>query len=79
MAALANQYKYGPVAGDVGALPKDLVSAYMWAELAANVSPTWQDYLDDITALMTQGQIAEGQALARDWAAKWERNWRAKQ
>ena len=65
MIQMSDRYKYGWSA------PKDLVSAYMWAELATNASPIWQHLLDEVTALMTQGQIAEGQALARDWAAKW--------
>jgi hypothetical protein len=65
MIQMSNRYEYGST------VPKDLVSAYMWAELATNISPMWQFRLDNITAKMTQGQIAEGQALARHWAAKW--------
>ncbi len=57
-------------------MPKDLVSAYMWANLAAarvdhgTNAEEARSIRDEIEGQMTPGQIAEGQRLAREWKAK---------
>jgi TPR repeat protein len=57
-------------------VPKDLVLAYMWLNLAAAAAP--QNALvsmgndiakqrDELAALMTREQVAEAQRLSREW------------
>ena len=52
-------------------VPQDLISALMWFNLAA--ADGFADAAkirDDIAKLMTPGQIAEAEKLAREWKPK---------
>jgi uncharacterized protein len=57
-------------------MPKDLVSAYMWANLAAarvdhlNIAEQATSIRNEVEGKMTPAQIAEGQRLAREWKPK---------
>ncbi|MGO4885074.1 MAG: trypsin-like peptidase domain-containing protein [Bryobacteraceae bacterium] len=62
---LGMHYRFG------AGVPKDYVSAYMWLNLSAAASHELQaeaaKQRDDLTALMTRGQVSEAQRLAREW------------
>lgn len=52
-------------------VPKDLVLAYMWANLAAAQGNEMAKEARDVwEKQMTPAQIAEGQKLSRDWKPK---------
>lgn len=70
------QMSLGDLYLDGKGVPKDLVLAYMWLNLAAAAAP--QNGLvsmgnniakqrDELAALMTQEQVAEAQRLSREW------------
>ena len=70
------QMSLGDLYFDGKGVPKDLVLAYMWLNLAAATAP--QNALvsmgndiakqrDRLAALMTQEQVAEAQRLSREW------------
>jgi TPR repeat protein len=49
-------------------VPQDYVEAYKWFSLAAAQDDSFAVRgLNDMTALMTPAQIAEGQRLAAEW------------
>lgn len=49
-------------------VPEDFVHAYAWFNLsAAQANPSARDNRDRIRAVMTAEQIAQGQALSREW------------
>jgi len=51
-------------------VPQDLVSAYMWFNLAAMAGNQQAANNRDVAAQhMTQAQIVEAQKLAREWTA----------
>ena len=52
-------------------VPKDLVIAYMWINLAAaKGDEDAKKARENLEALMTPAQIAEGQRLSREWKPK---------
>jgi TPR repeat protein len=59
---LGNLYEIGK------GVPMDYVLAYMWFNLAAAKGGTKPaESRDEVAKLMTPGQIAEAQRLAREW------------
>jgi TPR repeat protein len=49
-------------------VPKDIVRAYMWFNLAAAQGLEGAEkYRDEVAQHMTPAQIAEAQKLAREW------------
>ncbi len=59
-------------------VPQDYVRAYMWLNLAssravADDHAPFADIRDAVASLMTPQQIAEAQALARNWQPKLKR------
>ena len=69
------QLALGAFYEDGQGVPKDYVRAYMWFNLAAAFYPASEaeirgeaiKYRDELAAKMTSGQIAQAQALARQW------------
>lgn len=57
-------------------VPKDLVSAYMWANLAAaqvdhlSISEQAASIRNEVEGQMTPAQVAEAQRLSREWKPK---------
>lgn len=65
------QYSLGVMYANGGSVPKDNVQAYMWLHLAAMQEHKVAAPVRDIVAqLMTPAQIAEAQALSRNWEPK---------
>lgn len=64
----AGQYKVGFMYERGQGLTQDLVLAYMWFDLsAAKHTPAALESRDFVAKLMTAGQIAKAQRLAREW------------
>jgi TPR repeat protein len=52
-------------------VPQDYIQAYMWINLAAaNGAAPAIKFRDVLAGMMTPGQIAEAQRLAREWKPK---------
>ena len=58
---LGNMYQYG------FGVPQDYVQAHMWYNLAGAQAQIFGGTRDELAKLMTPGQIAEAQRMAREW------------
>ena len=62
------QFSLGFMHSRGGGVPKDLVTAYMWINLAAaQGSESEKRARDALEKQMTPAQIAEAQKLSREW------------
>ena len=62
------QFNLGAMYANGEGVPEDYIQAYAWFNLsAAQGNPIARAYRDDIRLSMTPDQIAQGQALSREW------------
>jgi TPR repeat protein len=68
------QYNLGVFYDNGLGVPQDRIRAYMWLDLAAMQGrESAATFRDLVARVMTPGQIAEAQKLAREWTPKIER------
>jgi TPR repeat protein len=68
------QYNLGVFYDNGLGVPQDRIRAYMWLDLAAMQGrESAATFRDLVARVMTPGQIAEAQKLAREWKPKPER------
>jgi len=68
------QYNLGVFYDNGLGVPQDRIRAYMWLDLAAMQGrESAATFRDLVARVMTPGQIAEAQKLAREWTPKLER------
>jgi len=68
------QYNLGVFYDNGLGVPRDRIRAYMWLDLAAMQGrESAATFRDLVARVMTPGQIAEAQKLAREWTPKLER------